>query len=244
MNLENRRKTVLITGAAGGIGRAMIRRFLARGFKIWALDEKPGMLMDDFNSALERVSAVDVRNREQINRLATEMESLGEGLDVLVNNAGVYGKASALTQSEELLGTIIDVNLCGALRCTAEFGSVMAKSGGGRIIHIASVAGIYGSAFSSAYAASKAGLIAAARSAARELAHTGITVNVVAPGLTDTPMVNSERAFINQFIRPKLPLGRLAKADEIAETVDFLASCSSQYLTGTVISVDGGIHVC
>lgn len=237
-------KVAVITGAAGGIGRALIRRFLARNFKIWAIDKNPESLQEEFESQLERVSTVDVCSRPQLHCLATELEQAGFGLDVLVNNAGYFAKASALTQDERALMKILDVNLAGALRCTAEFGSVMAKSGGGRIIHIASAAGVYGSAFASAYAASKAGLIAAARSAAKELAHAGITVNVVAPGLTDTPMVNSERSFINHFVRPKLPLGRLARADEVAEAVEFLASCSSQYLTGAVVSVDGGIHVC
>lgn len=242
-------RVALVTGAAGGIGEAVARRLLRARFRVLAADcDQEGL--ERLGSALPSVipQPLDVADADQVVRVAAEVASRHGRLDVLVNAAGLFRRTPALEMREEVLRALVEVNLMGALRCASAFGALMARQplrGGGprgRIIHVASVSALTGAATASVYAATKAGLVAATRSAARELAPWGITVNAVAPGLVDTPMLEPERALVEKFLLPRIPAGRLARPEEVAEVVGFLATCRTSYLTGSVLVLDGGLH--
>ena len=235
-------RIAVVTGAARGIGEAVARTLAAAGFDVFATDLKSPA--SGGGAPADRITgrAMDVTDSAAIARLAEELEERFGRLDVLVNNAGVFAPTPALRLDDQTMQRILDVNLGGALRCTAAFGAVMARHGGGRIINIASVLGLGGAALASVYAASKGGMIAATRSAARELPPgAGIVVNAVAPGYCDTEMMGNERASIERLVLPRIPQKRLAAVEEVAEVVRFLASSASTYMTGSVVTVDGGL---
>jgi len=230
----------LVTGAAGGIGRTVVAGLLARGFLVQAADVHGDGLRKLDGGRLHRLE-MDVSDGEQVRRAAAAVADRWGGVNVLVNGAGVFHKSPVRALDEALARRMVEVNLLGALTCMAAFGAAMCARGSGRIINIASVAGLVGMAASPAYAASKAGLIAATRSAARELAPYGVAVNAVAPGYCDTPMLGPEKDFVRAFAVPAVPMQRLARPEEVAEVVVFLATCRTPYLTGSVITLDGGL---
>ena len=240
-------KVVVVTGAAGGIGTAIVRLLLRNGCAVIATDSNTDALhaLHQARGASDALTtqAMDVTKPESIRAVCEIVWGRFGRVDALVNNAGVFCRTPALAVEEETMQRILDVNLAGVLRCTALFGQMMARNGGGRIVQIASMAGVTGAALASVYAASKAGVIAAARSAARELAPYKIAVNVVAPGFCDTPMLAPERAMVDRFTVPKIPAGRLADPEEVAEIVLFLATLCTPYLTGSVLTLDGGLSV-
>ncbi len=213
------------------------------GFVVVATDETNERIagIGDSHPRLNRL-AMDVRDRVQVDRIAELICNSHGGIDLLINNAGIFRKGSLLELNDDEARQVIDVNLMGALVCMSTFGSVMARRRSGRIINIASVAGIAGTALSPAYAASKAGLIAATRSAARELADHGVVVTAIAPGYCDTPMLAPAKGLIEAFAVPRIPLKRIAKPVEVAEVALFLATCRTPYLTGSIITFDGGLH--
>jgi len=236
-------KVAVVTGAGGGIGRALVSGLLDVGFVVVATDETNEKIagVPDSPARLNRL-AMDVRDRVQVRRVAELVcDSYGD-IDLLINNAGIFRKGSLLDLNDDEARQVIDINLMGALVCMSTFGSLMARRRSGRIINIASVAGITGTALSPAYAASKAGLIAATRSAARELADHGVVVTAIAPGYCDTPMLAPERGLIEAFAVPRIPLKRIAKPAEVAEVALFLATCRTPYVTGSIITLDGGLH--
>lgn len=236
----------VVTGACGGIGTAIVRALLAARFRVVATDRDPKALaalkkkVDDSRLLTE---PMDVRDGEGIARAATKIESYHGRVDLLVNCAGVHAKTPASHLGGAKAAEIVDVNLNGTLRCVSAFAPLMAAKKRGRIINIASIAGVRGAAFSAAYAASKAGVIAASRSLARELAADGITVTAVAPGFCDTAMLAPERSLVEAHFLSRVPLKRISSPEEIAEVVTFLATCRTDYVTGAVLTVDGGLSV-
>jgi 3-oxoacyl-[acyl-carrier protein] reductase len=240
-------RVAVITGAAGGIGAAVVTRLLRAGLRVAATDLSIETLRrspaGDAEDSVLRCFAFDVAEPDQVNTAARAIDEAFGRVDVLVTCAGIFDRTPALRPSADLIDRILSVNLQGALYCTAAFGPIMARGGSGRIIHISSVSAVTGAALAGAYAASKAGLVAATRSHARELARHGIAVNAILPGFCDTPMAASGRAMLERFTVPRVPLGRLAHPDEVAEVAEFLATCRTSYLTGATITIDGGLGI-
>lgn len=238
------RPIAIVTGAGGGIGAAVVRRLVARGRCVVAIDldgERLAQTCGAGGPALHPLR-VDLTDREAIERAAEDVATALGLAAVLVHCAGVFARTPALGECGAT-SRVLAVNLESAVHCTRAFGSHMARRGGGRIVHVASIAASTGAATASVYAASKAGLVALTRSHARELAGHNIAVNAVLPGYTRTAMTAGESATLDAFVVPRIPVRRLAEPDEIAEVVEMLATCSTPYLTGAAVECDGGLHV-
>ena len=172
----------------------------------------------------------------------TAMESYGR-VDILVNNAGITRDTLLLRMSVDQWDSVIDANLKGAFLCSRAASKIMLRQKSGRIVNIASVNGLRGSAGQTNYSASKAGLIGFSRSLAKELASRGITVNVVAPGFIDTQMTDGFEGDAREQLLKTIPLGRFGQAEDVGAAVAFLASNAASYITGQVLTVDGGLTV-
>lgn len=162
-------------------------------------------------------------------------------LDILVNNAGITKDNLLMKMGEEDFDAVIGINLKGAFNCTKHVSRQMLKQKGGRIINISSVSGVMGNAGQANYCASKAGVIGLTKSVARELGSRGITVNAIAPGFIDTEMTEVLSEDVKKAMGDQIPLKRFGKTEDVAETAVFLASDRAAYITGQVISVDGGM---
>jgi 3-oxoacyl-[acyl-carrier protein] reductase len=228
-------RTVLVTGGNRGIGLAIARAFAEGGDRVaithrgsGAPDGMFGVQCDITDSA-----AVD-------SAFATVEAELGP-VEVLVANAGITDDTLLLRMSDEQFERVIDTNLTGAFRCAKRASTKMLRARWGRIILISSVVGLYGGPGQVNYAASKAGLVGMARSITRELGSRNITANVVAPGFIDTEMTDVLPEARKAEILKAIPAGRLARPEEVAATVTWLASDASGYISGAVIPVDGGL---
>lgn len=238
------RPIAVVTGAAGGIGEAVVRRLLARPMFVVAIDADAERLATAFGggSTLLHPLVVDVGDAAAIDRAADDVATALGLASILISCAGIFARTPALETSEHV-DRLLAVNLAGPVHLTRAFGRQMKKRGRGRIVHVASIAATTGAATAAVYAASKAGLVALARSHARELATFGIAVNAVLPGYCRTPMSAPEAGTLAKFVVPRIPLKRLAEPDEIAEVIEMLALCDTPYLTGATIEIDGGLHV-
>ena len=226
---------VFVTGGNRGIGLAIAKRFAKDGFKVAVSyrDQKPS---EDFY-----LVKADVTDSISIDAAIDEIEKNLGPLEVVVINAGTNKDALAMRLEDEDMQKIVDTNLMGSLRVARRSVKSMIKNRKGRIIFIGSVVGLLGSPGQMVYASTKAGLIGAARSLAREVGARGVTVNVVAPGYVDTDMTQDLDQARKDMITTSTPLGRTASADEVAGVVRFLASEDAAYITGAVIPVDGGL---
>jgi 3-oxoacyl-[acyl-carrier protein] reductase len=226
---------VFVTGGNRGIGLAIAQRFAKDGFKVAISyrDQKP---TDDFYMV-----KADVTDTKSIDAAIDEIEKNLGPLEVVVVNAGTNKDALAMRLEDSDMENIINTNLMGSLRVARRSVKSMIKNRKGRIIFIGSVVGLLGSPGQMVYASTKAGLIGAARSLAREVGSRGVTVNVVAPGYVDTDMTNDLDEARKDMITSSTPLGRTASPSEIAGVVRFLASDDASYITGAVIPVDGGL---
>lgn len=242
--LEN--KTALVTGSARGIGKAIAYRLGAEGAKVVISDvlfDLASATAEEFRSAGFEALAVraDVTKSDDVALLVEETVTRFGALDIVVNNAGITRDTLLLRMSEADWDLVLNINLKGAFLMTQAAAKVMIKQRSGRIINISSVVGRMGNAGQANYASSKAGLLGLTKSAAKELASRGITVNAVAPGYIATEMTEklsdaAKEAFLNN-----IPLKRPGTPDDIAGVVAFLASEDAAYLTGQVIGVDGGL---
>lgn len=252
MNI-NEKKIAIVTGAAGGFGREIVHSLLQEGFLVAATDTSQENLsqLPDYNSPeanLQRLF-MDVASIESIQRTEKEILDRFDGgkISVLVNNAGIFDRTPILfADGYERMEKILTVNLLGTFYCTSIFARHMVMHKFGRIINISSIAGTWGSALASAYSASKGGMIAASQSWARELAPYGISVNSIAPGFFQNPMLDNIDTK-NQDLFPKqlvdfIPVRRLGTPEDIAELVAFLATCKTNYLNGSLFTLDGGLH--
>ncbi len=232
----------MVTGGSRGIGLACANWFLAAGDRV-AVTSRTGGVDGEVVAGPGQLLplACDVTDPVQVEAAFAAVEEEWAPVEVLVANAGVTRDTLVLRMSEEAWSEVIDTNLTGVFRVAKRALAKMIRLHRGRVIMVSSVGAFIGSAGQANYAASKAGLIGMARSMAREVATRSITVNVVAPGLTETNMLAALGEDRRREFAAQVPLGRVARPEEIAEAVGFLASDGAAYITGAVLPVDGGL---
>lgn len=233
-------KRVFITGAASGIGRATAERFFAEGSELVLIDMptlEQSELAALFPHKMTYISG-DVTKTETLDAIKAEM---AKGVDVLINNAGITKDATLLKMTDEQWDAVIAVNLTSIFKLSKAAAEVMKAAGkGGSIIHAASVVAHYGNFGQTNYSATKAGVIAMAKTMAKELGKDKIRVNAVAPGFIATPMVKKMPEKVLAMMEEKASLRRLGEPADIAAAYAFLASDDASYITGTCLNVDGG----
>ncbi len=245
MNFEG--KTAVVTGGSRGIGRAIAETLAQRGAQVVIADRQADLAE---TTAREIAAAsgqktlalhVDVADQASAKAMIEQALAQFERLDILVNNAGVTRDTLLVRMEETDWDLVIDVNLKGAYNCSKAIVRQLMKQRYGRIVNIASISGIAGQAGQANYSASKAGLIGFTKALAREVGGRGITVNAVAPGFVPTALTNDLPAELKEASLKSIPIGRWGTPQEIAYAVAFLASDEAAYITGHVLSVDGGM---
>ncbi len=243
-SLEN--QIAVVTGAGRGIGRAIALKFAAAGADVVVVSrtqENSEKVAAEIQ-ALGRKAwahAVDVADAAAVNAAAEKILAEAGKVDILVNNAGVTRDGLLMRMPDADWDTVLNTNLKGAFLVTKAFVRSFIKQRSGRIINISSVIGLIGNAGQSNYAASKAGLIGFTQSTARELASRGITANAIAPGFIETDMTSELNEALRAEILKKIPLGCLGQSEDIAAAALYLASPGARYVTGQVLTVDGGM---
>jgi 3-oxoacyl-[acyl-carrier protein] reductase len=236
----------VVTGAGRGIGRAIALKFASEGADVVVVSrtqENSEKVANEIR-ALGRKAwafAVDVADANAVNAAAEKILAETGKVDILVNNAGVTRDGLLMRMSDADWDTVLDTNLKGAFLVTKAFSRAMIKARSGRIINISSVIGLIGNAGQCNYAASKAGLIGFTQSAAKELAGRGITVNAIAPGFIQTDMTSELKEEMKAALLKQIPLGSFGEAEDIAGAALYLASPAARYVTGQVLTVDGGM---
>lgn len=238
-------KVAVVTGSTHGIGRAIGIRLASLGAAVvingHRSDGTPVVKEVEERGGKAIFLAADVSDSTQVEKLIQgAVDTLGS-VDILVNNAGITRDNLLLRLSDAEWDQVLNVNLKGAFLCTRAALKHMLRKRWGRIVNITSVVGIMGNAGQSNYAAAKAGLIGLTRSLAKEVASRSITVNAVAPGLIDTDMTAKLSEHIKKQVLGRVPLGAFGTPDDVASAVAFLASEEARYITGHVLSVDGGL---
>lgn len=239
-------KTALVTGGGRGIGKAIVLDLAGHGADIIVsdIDETAAQETASLVQGTGRRSLAmkaDVSRDQDVDALVkASIEAFGR-IDILVNNAGITRDNLLMRMSEQEWDSVLSVNLKGAFLCTRHVVRGMMKQRSGKIINMASVVGVMGNAGQANYAASKAGLIGFTKSAARELASRNIQVNAVAPGFIETDMTGKLPEEVKQNYRTGIPAGRFGTTQDVAGVVLFLSSPASDYVTGQVIHVDGGL---
>ena len=242
-------KTALITGAARGIGKAIAMRFAREGANVAFTD----LVIDENGLATQaEIEALGVKakgyasnaaNYEQTKEVVAEIHKDFGSIDILVNNAGITKDGLMMRMTEAQWDAVINVNLKSAFNFINAALPIMLRQRSGSIINMASVVGVHGNAGQSNYAASKAGLIALAKSIAQEVGSRGIRANAIAPGFIETAMTAALPDNVREEWVKKIPLRRGGKVEDIANVATFLASDLSSYVTGQVIQVDGGMNM-
>lgn len=240
-------KVAFITGATRGIGRAIALELAKEGYNIALNYRTENEALETLKKEISELGVEcypvqgDVSKAEDSERMTKEIIEHFEQIDVLVNNAGITKDKLIQRMKEEEFTDVINVNLVGTFNITKNVIKYMTKKRYGKIINLSSVVGISGNAGQSNYAASKAGIIGFTKSIAKELASRNIKANAVAPGFIKTDMTNVLKDEIKEEIESTIPLKRLGTAEDVAKVVKFLASDDSNYITGQVINVDGGM---
>ena len=244
MSLEN--LTAVVTGAGRGIGRAIALKLAEAGANVVCLSrtEANSQKVAEEITALGRQSwavAVDVGDTAAVEAAVAKILEDTGGVNILVNNAGVTRDGLLMRMSEADWDAVLDTNLKAAFTLTKAFARPMRKADHARIINISSVVGLMGNAGQANYAASKAGLIGFTKSCAKEFATSGITVNAIAPGFIATDMTDELSDKVKDAIKANIPMGEFGEVNDIAEAVAYLAGPGARYVTGQVLTVDGGM---
>ncbi|ATD54860.1 3-oxoacyl-[acyl-carrier-protein] reductase [Clostridium chauvoei] len=242
-------KCAVVTGATRGIGRAIAKKYAKLGANIVInyrnSDEEAKKLEEELRELGVEVLVVkaDISDFEEAQNLINLAKETFGTVDILVNNAGITKDGLVMRMKEEDFDSVIEVNLKGVFNCLRAVSPIMIRQKSGKIINMSSVVGIIGNAGQINYCAAKAGVIGMTKSLAREIGGRGINVNAIAPGFIQTDMTNKLSDKNKEMILGNIPLKRLGNVEDIAEVAAFLASDASSYITGQVISVDGGMAI-
>ena len=240
-------RVVVVTGSGRGIGKEIARAFVEQGAKVAVASRTEAnsqAAADELNTLCKGIAkgyAVDIANYEATIEFGKQVTADLGPVSILVNNAGVTRDGLALRMSEDDWDTVLDTNLKGAFNAVKAFQRTILKAEDARIINISSVIGLMGNAGQANYAASKAGLIGFTKALAKEFAGRKVCVNAVAPGFIVTDMTDELTEEIQEAIKKNIPLGSFGETSDIANAVMFLAGCGARYITGQVLTVDGGM---
>ena len=242
-------KAVLVTGGSRGIGAAVAVEFAKKGANVDLNYAGSLQAAEDTQKIIEgygvncKIYQADVSDYNQVEEMIKKAEADFEGIDILVNNAGITRDTLFMRMNEEDWDKVIATNLKGVYNCSKAIIRDMIKRKKGKIINITSVVALSGNIGQTNYAASKAGVIGFTKSLAQELASRNIQVNSVAPGYIETSMTEAIPENIKEELIKKIPAGRIGKPEDVAKTVVFLASEDADYITGQVLSVNGGLYM-
>ena len=242
MNFEG--KKILVTGATGGIGGAIVKKFLSLNASVLGTGtnlEKLNLLKNEFPSLL--TEQFDISKHEKIEEFIEKVFSSLGGLDILVNNAGITKDNLSLRMKNEEWQKVIDINLTSTFYLCKSAIKKMLKNKFGRIVNITSIVGHTGNVGQGNYSASKAGVVAMSKSLAIEYAKKNITVNCVSPGFIKTNMTDNISEKFKSELISRIPMNRLGTGEDISNTIAFLSSESSSYITGETIHVNGGMYM-
>lgn len=240
-------KVAIVTGASKGIGKAIAINFAKEGAKVVINYRSDDDGAKSVESEIKNNGGIAVLHKGDVSKFSVaeelmkfSVEQFGR-IDILVNNAGITKDTLLLRMKEEDFDNVINVNLKGSFNCAKQVAPIMIKQRYGKIVNISSVIGLIGNAGQVNYAASKAGIIGMTKSLAKELATKNINVNAIAPGFIETDMTDVLSDKTKDLIMSHIPLKRMGSANDIANTAVFLSSELSNYITGQVITVDGGM---
>ena len=242
INFKN--KKVLITGATGGIGNALIKKFLSLDAIVLATgtnDEKLNKLKSDFPNI--NTLRFDISDHSKIEEFIENVSSKLTGLDILINNAGITKDNLSLRMKNDEWQKVIDINLSSTFYLCKYGIKKMLKNKYGRVVNITSIVGHTGNLGQTNYAASKAGIVAMSKSLAIEYAKKNITVNCVSPGFIQSNMTDKIADDIKVVLTSRIPMSRLGTGDDVSNTVAFLSSDAASYITGETIHVNGGMYM-
>lgn len=240
-------QVAIVTGGGRGIGRAICERLAQEGAHIVVSGISKDLAKETAREIKEKFNRetlaleVNVGDLNSVEEMVNNSLDNFENINILINNAGITRDALLIRMKEEDWHKVIEVNLTGVFNCTKVVGKRMIKQRSGKIVNISSVIGIIGNIGQVNYAASKAGIIGLTKSTAKELASRNINVNAIAPGFIETDMTKSLSQEIRQELLKQIPLNRLGEPSDVAELALFLSSSASDYITGQVIVVDGGM---
>jgi 3-oxoacyl-[acyl-carrier protein] reductase len=242
------KKVVLVTGGARGIGRSIVLNMSKNNYDIIINYNQSHVAANDLAKEVKNISdskiqvvQADVSNESQVQKMFLEISQEFSGVDVLINNAGITKDGLSMRMKIEDWDSVINTNLRGSFLCSQASIKSMMSNRWGRIINISSVIGLHGNLGQSNYSASKSGLIGLTKSMSKELASRNITVNAIAPGFIKTEMVETISEKIQEGILSRISMNRFGESEDVAYLVEFLASKKANYITGQVITVDGGL---
>ncbi len=240
-------KCAIVTGGAKGIGKAIALKLASLGANIVLNYRSSSKEAEETAEEIKKLGVevltvkADISKLNEVENLVSEAKEKFGSIDIMVNNAGITKDTLILRMKEEDFDSVIDVNLKGVFNCMKAVTPVMVRQKHGKIVSISSVVGIAGNAGQVNYAASKAGIIGMTKSLAKEVGSRGINVNAVAPGFIETDMTSSLNEKVKTEAEKNIPLNKFGRPEDVAEVVAFLAGSSSDYITGQVIHVDGGM---